>query len=80
LATGHIALYQFHNNGCPAEQAAEVRDTLEALVTEGKIRAYGWSTDYKDRATFFAQGEKCATIQLQMNVLKTNPALLGVCE
>jgi aryl-alcohol dehydrogenase-like predicted oxidoreductase len=80
LNTDYIDLYQFHNNNYPVEQAGEVRDTLEALVQEGKIRAYGWSTDFADRAEFFAQGANCATIQFQENVLDDNPAVIDVCE
>lgn len=79
LNTDTIDLYQFHDNGYPVELAGRVRDTLEALVKEGKIRAYGWSTDFADRAEFFAQGEKCAAIQVQLNVLDDNPAILEIC-
>ncbi|HNT78416.1 MAG TPA: aldo/keto reductase, partial [Anaerolineae bacterium] len=41
---------------------------------------YGWSTDFPDRAEVFAQGEKCAAIQLQLNVLDDNPAVIALCE
>jgi aryl-alcohol dehydrogenase-like predicted oxidoreductase len=80
LNTDYIDLYQFHDNGYPAEKAAPVRDTLEKLVEEGKIRAYGWSTDFVDRAEVFAQGPKCTAIQLQLNVLDDNPAMISFCE
>ncbi|MGD9144689.1 MAG: aldo/keto reductase [Anaerolineae bacterium] len=80
LQTETIDLYQFHNNHYPVERAGEVRDTLEALVKEGKIRAYGWSTDFADRAEFFAQGENCTSIQFQENVLDDNPGVISVCE
>ena len=80
LNTDYIDLYQFHANGFPAAEAGPVRDTLEALVKDGKIRAYGWSTDFPDRAEFFAQGPACTAIQLQLNVLDDNPAVIAVCE
>jgi len=80
LNTDYIDLYQFHDNGFPADKAVPVRDTLEALVKEGKIRAYGWSTDFVDRAEVFAQGPKCTSIQLQLNVLDDNPAMIALCE
>jgi aryl-alcohol dehydrogenase-like predicted oxidoreductase len=80
LGTDTIDLYQFHFNDHPVAEAGPVRDTLEALVREGKIRAYGWSTDFPDRAGFFAQGEKCATIQFELNVLDDNPAVIDICE
>lgn len=80
LDTDYIDLYQFHDNGFPPENAGPVRDTLEELVKEGKIRAYGWSTDFPKSAEFFAQGAKCASIQLQLNVLDDNPEVIAVCE
>jgi aryl-alcohol dehydrogenase-like predicted oxidoreductase len=80
LETDTIDLYQFHDNGYPAERATPVRETLEALLQEGKIRAYGWSTDFADRAEVFAQGPGCAAIQLQLNVLDDNPAVIALCE
>jgi aryl-alcohol dehydrogenase-like predicted oxidoreductase len=80
LGTDYIDLYQFHDNGYPAGQAEPVRDTLESLVEQGKIRAYGWSTDFTDRAEVFANGPKCATVQLQLNVLDDNPEMIALCE
>lgn len=80
LETDYIDLYQFHDNGFPPEKAEPVRETLEALVKEGKIRAYGWSTDFPKSAEYFAQGEKCTSIQLQLNVLDDNPDVIAICE
>jgi aryl-alcohol dehydrogenase-like predicted oxidoreductase len=80
LNTDYIDLYQFHDNNYPAERASPVRETLENLVKAGKIRAYGWSTDYVDKAEVFAQGPKCTSIQLQLNVLDDNPAMIAFCE
>jgi aryl-alcohol dehydrogenase-like predicted oxidoreductase len=80
LNTEYIDLYQFHNNDYPAKEAEPVRETLEMLVKEGKIRAYGWSTDYPERLEVFALGSKCAAVQLQLNVLDDNPAILALCE
>ncbi len=80
LGTDYIDLYQFHDNGFPAENAGPVRDTLEQLVSEKKIRAYGWSTDLPKNAQFFAEGEHCAAIQVELNILDDNPAILQICE
>jgi aryl-alcohol dehydrogenase-like predicted oxidoreductase len=80
LNTDYIDLYQFHDNGYPADKAAPIRDTLETLVKDGKIRAYGWSTDFPERAQVFAQGPKCSAVQLQLNVLDDNPAMIALCE
>lgn len=80
LNTDYIDLYQFHANDYPAEKADPVRETLEDLVEAGKIRAYGWSTDFVDRAEVFAQGAHCTAIQLQLNVLDDNPEMIAFCE
>ena len=80
LATDYIDLYQFHVGAFPPAQAAPVRDRLEELVAEGKIRWYGWSTDNPESARVFAQGKHCAAIQFQMNVIQDAPQCLAVCD
>lgn len=80
LETDYIDLYQFHDAGYPAEKGDGVRETLEALVAEGKIRTYGWSTDSAERAEVFAQGPHCGAVQVQLNVLDDNPAIINLCE
>ena len=80
LNTDMIDLYQFHLNDYEPERAAEVRDALEGLVTQGKIRYYGWSTDFPERARIFAQGAHCTAAQFQMNVLDDAAAMVALCE
>ena len=80
LGSDYIDLYQFHDNGFPPEKARPIRDTLEELLAKGKIRAYGWSTDFPASAEFFGRGEHCATIQAELNVLDDNPAMVALCE
>ena len=80
LNTEYIDLYQFHQGGYSLDQAPEVRDTLEQLVTEGKIRYYGWSTDDPERAALFAQGKHCVSVQHQMNVLSDAGPMVALCE
>ena len=75
-----IDLYQFHQGGYDLGRAGEVRDTLEALVAEGKIRAYGWSTDDPERARFFAEGPHCTSIQHHMNALNDAGPMVALCE
>lgn len=80
LQTDYIDLYQFHLGRYDLALAAEVRDTLETLVSEGKIRAYGWSTDDPERARFFAGGAHCRAIQQRLNIFEGNADTLAVCE
>jgi aryl-alcohol dehydrogenase-like predicted oxidoreductase len=80
LSTDYIDLYQFHLGGYPMDLALEVRETLEDLVSRGKIRAYGWSTDDPARARFFAEGDHCTSVQHQMNVLNDAGTMVALCD
>ncbi|MDP4098125.1 aldo/keto reductase [Paenibacillus sp. P96] len=80
LNTDYIDLYQFHLGDYPKEQAAEVMAVLEELVSEGKIRYFGWSTDLPDRARIFAQSPHCAAIQHEMNIFRDNSDMISLCE
>jgi aryl-alcohol dehydrogenase-like predicted oxidoreductase len=80
LNTDYIDLYQFHLNGYDPAKAPEVRDTLEDLVAQGKIRAYGWSTDFLPGARVFAQGEHCTAIQHDQSVLQDNAKMIALVE
>jgi aryl-alcohol dehydrogenase-like predicted oxidoreductase len=75
-----IDLYQFHVNWYDVERAVEVRETLEDLVNEGKIRWYGWSTDNPEGARVFAQGRHCTAIQQALNVIQDDRGILPVCD
>ncbi|RMI44852.1 aldo/keto reductase [Streptomyces triticirhizae] len=79
LGTDHLDLYQFHVNHAPLDVGAELRDACEALVAEGLISAYGWSTDDPERARLFAEGPHCASVQVNCNVLQDAPAMLALC-
>jgi len=80
LNTDYIDLYQFHVGYYSPVKAAEVRDALEELVAEGKIRFYGWSTDNPEGARVFAEGEHCVAIQHRLNVIQDAPEMLAVCD
>lgn len=80
LGTDHLDLLLFHFNDHPVADALDIRETLETLAKEGKIRSYGWSTDFPDRAEFFARGGRCAAIELELNVLDDNAKMVAVCE
>ncbi|WP_323127043.1 aldo/keto reductase [Rubrobacter tropicus] len=80
LGTDRIDLYQLHIGDLDLERVPEVLGVLEELVDDGKIRAYGWSTDDPDRARAFAEGFHCAAMQQRLNVLEGNEETLAVCE
>jgi aryl-alcohol dehydrogenase-like predicted oxidoreductase len=78
LGTDYLDLYQLHVNQAPPEEAAVLRETCEAFVREGLIRAYGWSTDDPARARLFAEGPHCATVQVNANVFEDAPEMFAL--
>jgi aryl-alcohol dehydrogenase-like predicted oxidoreductase len=80
LGTTYIDLYQFHLNDYDPMEAAGVRETLEELVTAGKIRSYGWSTDFPERAKVFAEGKHNVAVQHELSVFFDAPEVLRFCE
>jgi aryl-alcohol dehydrogenase-like predicted oxidoreductase len=79
LQTDYIDIYQLHAGDYDPELALELREVLEDLARQGKIRWYGWSTDLVDRARVFAEGEKCTSIQFQLNAIFDNPEMRQLC-
>lgn len=80
LNTDVIDLYQLHVWDYPLEKVPAMVDLLESLVSEGKIRYYGWSTDSVEGARLFAQGEHCVAIQHDLNVILDAPDMLKLCD
>jgi aryl-alcohol dehydrogenase-like predicted oxidoreductase len=80
LDSDYIDVYLLHLRDYDLERAGEVRGTLEDLVAEGKIRAYGWSTDDLERARFFARGRHCTAIEHRLNIMMDAPDMLALCE
>jgi aryl-alcohol dehydrogenase-like predicted oxidoreductase len=80
LGTDYVDLYQFHIWGYPVADAGPVRETMEALVQEGKIRGYAWSTDLVESVEFFAQGSHCTAVQNELNLFRCDQAMLALCE
>lgn len=75
-----IDLVHLHLNELPITEAASIFDTLDTLRRGGKIAAYGWSTDFPDRAAAFAGREGFVSVQHAMNVFFRAKALLPVIE
>ena len=80
LGTTYIDLYQFHLNDYDPKKAVEVLGTLEELVAAGKIRSYGWSTDFPERAKVFAEGKHNVAVQHELSVFFDAPEMLRFCE
>ena len=80
LNTDMIDLYQLHVWDYPIEKVPAMVELLEALVSAGKIRYYGWSTDSVEGARLFAEGKHCVAIQHDLNVMMDAPEMLQLCE
>jgi len=80
LNTDYIDLYQFHIWGHPAAEAVPVRETLEELTREGKIRGYAWSTDVLESLEVFAEDPNCIAVQHELNLFRCDEAILALCE
>jgi aryl-alcohol dehydrogenase-like predicted oxidoreductase len=80
LGTDYIDIYQFHEASYDPDLAPAVMEILEELVAEGKIRFYGWSTDFPDRAAIFADGQHCTAIQFALNISHDNPEMRTLCD
>lgn len=80
LKTDYIDLYQLHRWSIPVEEIDQVIETLEKLVTKGLIRAYGWSTDWVEGASIFAEKSNCAAIQQSFNLFGYEKEILALCE
>lgn len=80
LRRDRIDLALLHLNSLPIPDAAGVFDTLDRLRDAGKIAAYGWSTDFPDRAAAFAARPGFVAIEHAMNVFFRADALMPVIE
>lgn len=68
LQRDHIDIVHLHLNSLPVTEAEETFAALEDLRQDGKIRDFGWSTDFPESAKAFAQLPGFVSIQHAMNV------------
>lgn len=80
LRRDRIDLVHLHLNALPVPEADAVFDTLETLRGQGRIAAYGWSTDFPDRAHALARHPGAVSVQHAMNVFFRAEALVPVIE
>jgi aryl-alcohol dehydrogenase-like predicted oxidoreductase len=82
LQTDYIDIYQLHEGGYDPQLSLELQVVLEELVSAGRIRWYGWSTDNAESAHTFASGANaahCTSIQFALNAIRDNAAMRSVC-
>jgi aryl-alcohol dehydrogenase-like predicted oxidoreductase len=76
LGVESIGLYQLHGGADNAAEAEPVVAALDQLVAEGKIQAFGTSTDAPDVMETFAASPHVHTVQTQANVFGHSEAVL----
>lgn len=80
LGTDRIDLYQLHVPDLAITEALDVAAVLEELVTEGKIRSYGWSTDDVEAAREFSSSDHCVAVQHELNLFSDAGPMLALCD
>ncbi|KMW57556.1 putative aldo/keto reductase [Candidatus Rhodobacter oscarellae] len=68
LRRDQVDLVLLHLNDLPLDQAAPIFDMLQGLHDAGRVGAYGWSTDFPDRAAAFPEHVGFRAVELAMNV------------
>ncbi len=80
LGRDHVDLLLLHLNSFPVDAALAVFDEIDRAVDAGKVSAYGWSTDFADRAAAVAARPHLAAIEHSANVLYSAPDMFPVVE
>lgn len=80
LRTDYIDLYQLHVWEIGISELDSVTETLDRLVSKGKIRTYGWSTDLLGGVKLIAEKQNCSAIQQEYSIIKGNDDIIRLCE
>ncbi|MEJ2664647.1 MAG: aldo/keto reductase [Spirochaetia bacterium] len=80
LQTDYVDVYLLHIWGLKINRAQQVREVLEELVQEGKIRTYGWSTDRVDAVKTFSAPAHCGVVEQNLNIFDGDLDLLALCD
>jgi aryl-alcohol dehydrogenase-like predicted oxidoreductase len=80
LRRDQIDLVHLHVNELSIPMATGVFDCLAELRRQGKVRSFGWSTDFPDRASAFAGINGFVSVQHALNVFFRADKLLPVIE
>ena len=80
LKRDRIDLALLHLNGMDPALAPQVFDTLEALVGEGKVATYGWSTDFMPQALSAVDYPHFVAFENDFNVFTPAEELMRLAE
>lgn len=77
LQRDRVDMVLLHLNAMPVDEAAAVFDTFDTLRNEGKLAAFGWSTDFPDSVQAMADRPGFEAIQHAMNVFVDVPSVVA---
>ncbi len=80
LKRDRIDLVLLHVGDVPIDEAGPIFDTLADLRNEGKLDAFGWSTDFADRTRAAAAREGFVAVEHDFNVFTPATELVDVIE
>ncbi len=80
LQRDRIDVMLLHLNSLPVEQAMPIFEQMEKVRQSGKIRAYGWSTDFPNSAAAMAKMEGFIGVEHAMNVFVDVPTMQSTVE
>ena len=75
LGRDRIDAVLLHQNGLPVAEAELIFDRMERAREAGKVRAYGWSTDFSQSVAAVAGREGFAVVEHAMNVFLDVPRM-----
>jgi aryl-alcohol dehydrogenase-like predicted oxidoreductase len=80
LKRDRIDLMLLHINEYPVAKAVAVFDTLGHLRNEGKIGAFGWSTDHPQSLSAFVGREGFVAVENDYNIFDRAEAVMAIAE
>jgi len=75
-----IDLMLLHANALAAEPANAVFDEMDKARTQGKIKAFGWSTDFTESADAIADRPGFVAVEHAMHVLMDAPSMQSTIQ
>ncbi|MEP0519250.1 MAG: aldo/keto reductase [Hyphomicrobiales bacterium] len=80
LQRDQIDVMLLHLNDLSVEEAKPVFETLAKIRDEGKIAAYGWSTDFPEKLKQTAEPEGFQAVEYAMNIFFDAPSMNQVTQ
>jgi len=75
-----IDVVMLHNNALPMTEAEPIFDMMDQAVQAGKIRGYGWSTDFSPFARAFAPRANFVAVEHASNVVMDTPKMVSAIQ